>query len=81
MDDSHDLRTCLQAIGLLDDYLSRELNPETAQEVDAHLRLCEECARRFGFEKWLREYLRDRLRSDTAPPRLHEFLNRLTKAP
>ncbi|MBI3948062.1 MAG: zf-HC2 domain-containing protein [Armatimonadetes bacterium] len=71
------LKNCLEAFRLLDDYLSRELTPELEERLDEHLRICQECARRFGFERWLAEYIRDRLRQGRAPAHLRAWLNRM----
>ena len=78
---SHDLRTCLEAIGLLNDYLSRELDAEEEQRLRKHLRFCEECAQHFGFERWLRDMIREQATRQSAPERLRRWLDQMDDTP
>lgn len=36
--------TCKEACSLLSDYMDGELNADTREDVDAHLKSCEPCA-------------------------------------
>jgi len=45
---------CHEALARLDDFLDRELSPAEMRQVQFHLRLCGQCARKFA---WQREFL------------------------
>ncbi len=54
----------------LDAYISRELPPESVQQVAAHLRECPACAAEYDELVRLRSRLRDAVRATPVPPRL-----------
>ncbi|NLC58318.1 MAG: anti-sigma factor [Armatimonadetes bacterium] len=70
MHDSLDFDTCLGVMQALDDYLSRELTPEEARQVDEHLELCELCMSHFQFERALVMHIRKKAQEVRAPATL-----------
>jgi anti-sigma factor (TIGR02949 family) len=49
---------CEKCEQLLQPFLDRELTDEERVEAEAHLQLCDYCARRYRFEATLRRYVR-----------------------
>jgi anti-sigma factor (TIGR02949 family) len=49
---------CEKCEELLQPFLDRELTDEERIEAEAHLQLCDHCARRYRFEESLRGYVR-----------------------
>jgi anti-sigma factor (TIGR02949 family) len=68
---------CQQAVQRLNEYLSRELNPEEAELVQEHLQQCKGCFDKFHFEETLLKTLRDKISSVTAPAGLRDSVLRL----
>jgi anti-sigma factor (TIGR02949 family) len=64
--------TCEEVFRRLDDYLDRELAPETMARVKEHLDTCEVCAREHRFEERMVSELREKLRRIRAPKDLAE---------
>jgi anti-sigma factor (TIGR02949 family) len=64
--------TCAEAFRRLDDYLDRELNPNEAAEVEAHLRTCAACAREYSFEAGVLNDVRAKVRRVQAPATLRK---------
>ena len=62
-----DLYGCKEALGRLDDYLDRELSPDEQAKVRTHLRICQECARKFSFEDKLNSGVRERVNKELLP--------------
>lgn len=62
--------TCREVFDRLADYLDRELTPEEVEHVEAHLALCEMCAREYRFEATVLDCLKQKLRRISAPPDL-----------
>ena len=58
---------CRQAFDRLEEYLDRELSPEEAARVQAHLRICAQCTREFRFERLIIEALRDKVNRIRVP--------------
>ena len=67
---------CLKCEELLQAYLDRELTDSDRMEAEAHLELCEHCARRYRFESTLRMYVR-RCCEEPMPMELKEKLTAL----
>jgi anti-sigma factor (TIGR02949 family) len=62
--------TCVEALRRLDDYLDHELIALDVGRVEAHLRECEACAEKFGFERAVIDQLRGKLRDVQLPDAL-----------
>lgn len=62
--------SCKEALALLDDFVDRELAPHEQHQVERHLRLCAQCARKFAFERGFVADLRAKLVHLEAPPYL-----------
>lgn len=60
--------SCGDVLALLSDYLDGDLAPEARQQVEAHLRGCEGCARFGGEFRTTVQALRVHLRRVTAVP-------------
>jgi len=65
---------CHESLRRLDDYVDRNLTPDEVQLVQAHLRECLRCARRFRFEASVLEGIRLRLRHLSVPPGLFQAI-------
>ncbi len=61
---------CQEAVRRLADYLDRALSPEEMARVQAHLELCAECARAFGYEASVLREIRSKLARINLPPDL-----------
>ncbi len=68
--------SCDETFARLDDYLDRELTPEEAAEVRAHLDICHQCTSEFHFEAGVLEGLRAKLRRIQVPGGLAERISR-----
>jgi anti-sigma factor (TIGR02949 family) len=62
--------TCTEAFRRLDDFVDRELSPDEAADVEAHLGRCAECAAEFGVEREILEAIRAKLGHLAVPPDL-----------
>ena len=71
-----DRYTCEEMFRRLDDYLDRELSPEEARMVKAHLETCALCATEFAFEAGVLEDLRSKLRRIEVPGSLRDKVGR-----
>jgi anti-sigma factor (TIGR02949 family) len=69
--------TCFEALQRLEDYLDRELSPHDLAVVEAHLEVCDACAREFAFEESLIAGIRSRLRRAALPEGLRGRLSAL----
>jgi anti-sigma factor (TIGR02949 family) len=61
---------CAEVFRRLNDYLDHELSAAEIEQVEAHLRTCEECAREYAFEAGVLQDIRARLRRSKAPDTL-----------
>jgi anti-sigma factor (TIGR02949 family) len=68
---------CQQAVQRLNEYLSRELQPEEAELVHEHLQQCKGCFDKFRFEETLLRTLRDKISSVSAPASLRDSVLKL----
>ena len=59
--------TCDDAHALVHAYVDGEFDPVEAGEFERHVRACEGCRQRTGFEAWFKEGLRDSLPAIQAP--------------
>ena len=73
MGDCGDGDLCVKCEELLQPYVDRELTEAERIEAEAHLQLCERCARRYRFESSLRMYVR-RCCEEPMPVELKEKL-------
>ena len=71
--------TCEHVLQLFGDYLDRELLPEQIAAVEAHLALCEVCAKEFRFEADALRALRERVRRPAFPASLRTRLSNALK--
>lgn len=62
-----DIYGCREALERLDSFVDRELSPDEAGKVAAHLRICRECARKFRFEADLVAGLKEKIEHVEAP--------------
>ena len=62
--------TCVEALRRLDTYLDGEVSRLDHERVEHHLRECEACAKKFGFEQALLDQLRGKLREVKLPAQL-----------
>jgi anti-sigma factor (TIGR02949 family) len=62
--------TCVEALRRLDTYLDGEVANLDHRRIEAHLRECEACAKKFGFERTLLDQLRGKLREVEMPDQL-----------
>ena len=62
--------TCVEALRRLDSYLDDEVSHLDQARVEQHLRECEACAKKFGFERALLDQLRGKLREVELPAQL-----------
>jgi anti-sigma factor (TIGR02949 family) len=62
--------TCVEALRRLDSYLDGEVSHLDHERVEQHLRECEACAKKFGFERSLLDQLRGKLREVELPDQL-----------
>jgi len=82
MSEPLDRMTCESAFRRLDDYLDRQLSPAEMRLVEAHLHVCEVCAKEFGFEASVLDGVRRKLEGIAAPPDLlARIAARLTPPP
>lgn len=61
---------CHDVFQRLNDYVDRELAPDEADQVTAHLEECARCAKAFAFEAALLEELKARVRRIRVPQSL-----------
>ncbi len=59
---------CDEALELLHQYLKRQLTPDLAERVRAHIEKCRPCLSHSRFEANYLRMLEDKLRSATCPP-------------
>jgi len=71
---------CAEFEARLDDYLKRELTPELAAEVKAHLEKCRPCFKQARFEENFLLMLETRARRETCPGKLRERILALLRA-
>ena len=82
MSESLDRMTCESAFRRLDDYLDRQLSAKEMRLVEAHLQVCEVCAREFVFEAGVLDGVRRKLEGIAAPADLlARIAARLTPPP
>ncbi|MEI6430605.1 MAG: zf-HC2 domain-containing protein [bacterium] len=63
---------CQEAVKRLNDYLSKELRPDEAEQVERHLSQCKGCFAKFHFEETLLHAIRERVSHVRAPKPLRE---------
>lgn len=63
---------CQEAVKRLTDYLSKELRPEEAAQVERHLSECKGCFAKFRFEETLLRTIREKASSLRSPRALRE---------
>jgi len=68
---------CQQAVQRLNEYLSRELNPDETELVQEHLQQCKGCFDKFRFEETLLKTLREKISSVKSPASLRESVLKL----
>mgnify|MGYP006309632291 CR=1 FL=1 len=71
--------TCEEVIERLLTFLDRELDSDTSERIDAHLRRCRDCFTRAEFERRLRARIHD-AGYTAAPETLHRRLRRMIDA-
>jgi anti-sigma factor (TIGR02949 family) len=71
---------CAEAEAHLLDYLKRELTPEVAAEMKAHLEKCRPCFKQAQFEENFLLMLETRARRETCPGKLRERILALLRA-
>ncbi|NNG17191.1 MAG: hypothetical protein HKM89_11990 [Gemmatimonadales bacterium] len=62
--------TCEEMFRHLEDYLDHELRAEEVERVEAHLAICEICAKEYAFEGNLLDGIRKKLTRAKMPPDL-----------
>lgn len=67
--------TCEKAARQLHAYLDQELDAATSADIDRHVTVCRECARRVAFEKRLRARVQE-TGTRKAPDRLYRRIKR-----
>lgn len=65
---------CEEVVRLLWLYLDRELEPEAARRLEAHVRECRDCGPRHEFEARLRAIIREKCAGRPAPEALRRRL-------
>lgn len=65
---------CQAVLSRLYAYLDGEIAEGEAGEVDRHLEMCVECARRFGFERELKELVRRKCDEGVSSPGLTDII-------
>jgi anti-sigma factor (TIGR02949 family) len=70
--ESLEFNQCQQAVQRLNDFLSRELQPEEEVLVQRHLQDCRGCFEKFRFEETLLKTLRDKMSQVQAPDGLRQ---------
>lgn len=68
---------CQEAVRRLNEFLSRELQPEEEALVQSHLRECRGCFDKFRFEETLLRTIRERAEQIRAPENLRNKLRSL----
>jgi len=63
---------CDEALELLHEYLKRQLTPELAERVRAHIEECRPCLSHSKFETNYLRMIEDKLKSMTCPPESRE---------
>lgn len=64
--------TCEEAVKKLYQYLDRELDHATAEQVDRHLELCKLCCDHLEFEKKMKELVQQSCFKEKAPSLLKD---------
>ena len=65
---------CRQVLDELQDWLRREVTPESAAAIEAHLVLCAPCRAHAEFERRFQEVLQRAARPEACPPELRARL-------
>ena len=65
---------CDAALELLHEYLKRQLTPELAERVRAHIEKCRPCLSHSRFEANYLRMLEDKLKTVTCPPESREWI-------
>jgi mycothiol system anti-sigma-R factor len=60
--------TCEEAVNKLYEYLDRELNHATAEQLEKHLEICKLCCNHMEFEKSMKELVQKSCVQEKAPP-------------
>jgi anti-sigma factor (TIGR02949 family) len=68
--------SCEEALGLLADYLNRELEPQERDPVERHVSSCPACFSRAEFERLLKERLTE-LGREPAPAHVQSRIRKL----
>jgi anti-sigma factor (TIGR02949 family) len=63
---------CEEAVKRLNDFLSRELQPEEEDRVQQHLAACRGCFAKFAFEETLLRTIREKAEHTRAPDTLRD---------
>ena len=76
---------CEDAQGLLHVFVDGEFDAADERDMETHLRCCEACRRRAGFERWFRDGLRSSVPMALAPPelqaRIHQQIRKIEPGP
>ncbi len=75
--DQAEMLTCEAALSRLYEFLDGELEGVSAEQVEAHLRVCARCYPNLVMERSFRAALRRAAAGETAPPRLRERVESL----
>lgn len=70
--EAYEYNQCQEAVRRLNDYLSQELLPDEAEEVNRHLSQCRGCFAKFRFEETLLRTIKERIEQVHAPLALRE---------
>lgn len=62
--------TCEEAVKKLYEFLDRELDQKTAEQVSKHLQICRLCCDHLEFEKRMKELIQQSCFKEKAPPLL-----------
>lgn len=71
--------TCREAAERVYEYLDGELDPERAEEVHEHIRVCQRCWPYFDFERLFLRHIRDKGRRPEPSRELKERLRRILR--
>lgn len=70
--ESLEYNQCQEAVKRLNEYLSRELDPEEEERVQSHLSQCKGCFEKFRFEENLLRLIREKIGQVQAPTALRQ---------
>lgn len=71
--------TCEEAVQKLYEYLDKELDKATVEQLDTHLEICQSCCDHFEFEKKVRSIIREKCSDEKAPDFLKSKIRDILK--